>query len=314
MENAKRLSQTKFPLDLRLAAVVPFFCLLVSCATSARTPSSEVSTAQLDASVSPAEVPNGSFVTLRVTLPPVISARFDPSALRALYKGVQIPLFAGANDREWLAAVGVSYEESPGPASIQIIDGEQAPLAEARFQIVDGGYRKETLRVSKKFIEKPDPSLQARIDRERAETAAIYAQPPTEKKWKGNFRLPVASKLTSPYGSARIFNGKRQSYHSGLDLRAGIGVKIRAAADGTVVLAKDLFYSGGTVLIDHGLGVFTQYFHFSEIQAKAGDQVKAGDVIGRAGDTGRVSGPHLHWGVVMQGLKVNPLPTTQRMP
>ncbi|MFR8441736.1 MAG: M23 family metallopeptidase, partial [Campylobacter sp.] len=119
--------------------------------------------------------------------------------------------------------------------------------------------------------------------------------------------LPLNSKITSAFGNARTFNGELKSYHSGTDYRAAVGTGVRAANDGVVVIAKDRYYAGGSVVIDHGGGIYSQYYHLSEIKVALGDHVHKGDEIALSGESGRVSGPHLHFGIAINGVSVNPL-------
>ena len=131
-----------------------------------------------------------------------------------------------------------------------------------------------------------------------------------EKYWKGSFQVPINSAVTSTFGNKRIFNGEMKSFHQGLDLRAAMGTPIHAASGGVIVLAKNLFMTGNTVLIDHGYGIFTVYAHMSKLQVKKGQEVKPGETLGLSGMTGRASGPHLHWGAVINRFKVNPTDLT----
>jgi murein DD-endopeptidase MepM/ murein hydrolase activator NlpD len=145
-----------------------------------------------------------------------------------------------------------------------------------------------------------------RIQRESSEIGKLYRTLTFKKYWKGPFRLPIKSKMTSPYGTKRTFNGELKSFHQGLDLRAAVGDPIRAGASGRVVMAKSLFFTGRTVILDHGYGVYTIYAHMSAFKVRKGQMVRPSTVLGLAGMTGRASGPHLHWGAVIQRSKVNP--------
>lgn len=174
------------------------------------------------------------------------------------------------------------------------------------FEITDGKFKSETLSVEpSKVILSPED--QERALKERDLVRAIYAEPEENFLWGGHFKLPLKSMTTSPYGTRRVFNAETKSHHNGVDFRAKVGTKIRAPAAGRVRLAQDLFYAGNLILIDHGGGIFTNYAHLSGFDVKEGDLVKAGQVIGRSGATGRISGPHLHWGVRIHGVEANPL-------
>lgn len=174
------------------------------------------------------------------------------------------------------------------------------------FKITDGKFKSETLSVEPgKVILSPED--QERALKERDLVRAIYAEPEVDFFWQGRFEKPLESAITSPYGGKRVFNGETKSHHNGVDFRAKVGTQIRAPAAGRVRLAQDLFYAGNLILIDHGGGIFTNYAHLSAFDVKEGDLVKAGQVIGLSGATGRISGPHLHWGVRIHGVEANPL-------
>ena len=154
---------------------------------------------------------------------------------------------------------------------------------------------------------KPGPKNMQRIKNEKKEIRRIYTSSSNTRLWYGSFKKPLAGDITSAFGTQRLFNGKLQSYHRGTDFRARSGTPVYASNFGIVRLAKNLFYSGNIVIVDHGKGVFTNYAHLSKIQVVAGQQVTRGAQIGLSGATGRVSGPHLHWGVKINGAYVDPL-------
>ena len=135
----------------------------------------------------------------------------------------------------------------------------------------------------------------------------IYGTSTKENYLTSEFIQPLNSFITSAFGKARVYNDTLKGYHSGTDFRAKIGTPIQASNDGVVVLAKDRFYAGGTILIDHGQGIYTCYYHMSKFDVKVDDKIKKGDIIGLSGDSGRVSGPHLHFSVRVGGVQVDPL-------
>lgn len=175
-----------------------------------------------------------------------------------------------------------------------------------RVEVVQGSYKKESIQVSPSKA-KPNPKNQERIKKEREEANAIYNNYSQKRLWDSTFMLPMQSKITSAYGNARVFNGEIKSYHSGTDFRAAIGTEIFASNRGKVVIAKDRFLAGGSVVLDHGEGVFSMYYHCSAIKVKVGEIVEKGDLIAFSGATGRVSGPHLHFGILVRGVQVDPL-------
>lgn len=174
------------------------------------------------------------------------------------------------------------------------------------IRVVKGDYHQETIQVAPSHA-KPNAKNQKRIETERKEAQKIYSRYEPKRYWDSPFALPLQSKITSPYGSARVFNGEIASYHSGTDFRASIGTPVYASNDGVVVIAKDRFLAGGSVVIDHGQGIFSMYYHCSELKVAVGDVVKKGDLVALSGNSGRVSGPHLHFGILANGVQVDPL-------
>lgn len=166
----------------------------------------------------------------------------------------------------------------------------------ATITIKEKTFPAEKLKVDKKrvFLNKKDAK---RVEKEREYLKKQYALGNTRAYFSRPFSLPIDSFVTSIYGSKRIFNNKKQTQHLGTDYRAAIGVPIKTANAGKVIVADDLFYTGNTVVIDHGLGIFTIYGHLSKLKVDVGDIVPVGEIIGLAGATGRVTGPHLHWGI-----------------
>ena len=177
---------------------------------------------------------------------------------------------------------------------------------EILLKAIQGDYKKEALSVEKTKI-LPPKSVQERIKKEYEEAVAIYAKSTPKLLFNSEFIIPLNSKITSNFGNARTFNGAVKSYHSGTDFRASVGTKVPACNDGIVKIAKDRYYAGGSVIIDHGAGIYSQYYHLSKIYVLPGDKVKKGDIIALSGDSGRVSGPHLHFGIAINGTSINPL-------
>jgi murein DD-endopeptidase MepM/ murein hydrolase activator NlpD len=155
---------------------------------------------------------------------------------------------------------------------------------------------------------RPDPAVEARVARENARAREIgersHASPPM---WTAPFIRPRVSAITSEFGSGRLFNGRLTTRHLGVDFRGAIGEPIRAANRGVVALVADFFLAGNVVYVDHGGGIVTAYFHMSKPLVSAGDTVARGQIIGRVGATGRVTGPHLHWAARYGAITVNPL-------
>lgn len=208
------------------------------------------------------------------------------------------------------AYAGIGVEAQPGPQELhiegQLPDGKAAACA-APFAIRPGHYRVEKLTVAPQFV-LPPPDETARLKEEGERMDAIYEKASPERLWRGAFRFPLEGpRRGGNFGTRRILNGEPRAPHSGLDIPAPTGTPVYAAQSGRIALAEPHYLSGNTVVINHGLGLYTCYFHLSAINVKQGDDVSAGALIGRVGATGRVTGPHLHWGLIVNEAKVNPL-------
>ena len=204
--------------------------------------------------------------------------------------------------------VGIPLTAPAGKTHLTIEwgSGAQRLAQKAPFEVRQGTYGEETLTVDPRHV-RPNPKELDRIRREQEELKQIYASGSRSRLWQGAFRIPVPGEMNGPFGTRRVFNGELQSHHTGTDFRAQTGDSVHAAAAGVVRLVKDLFYSGNAVIIDHGAGVFTSYSHLSRIDVKVGQKIGKGQAVGLAGATGRATGPHLHWGVKVNSINVNPL-------
>ncbi len=177
-----------------------------------------------------------------------------------------------------------------------------------------GKFPTEHLKVEKQYVQ-PDPEQQKRAEEDQKKMKAIYDTVTPEALWKGKFVLPLKGVTTGGnFGRRRILNGEARSPHAGVDFPAAAGTPVYAAQSGKVALAENLYYAGNTVVIDHGYGVYTLYAHLSEIGVHAGDAVDASAEIGKVGATGRVTGPHLHWGLTIDHARVNALQIVARQP
>lgn len=165
----------------------------------------------------------------------------------------------------------------------------------------------QKLKVDKKYVD-PPASEKDRIKKDREKVRLALQENLPERLWTLPFQRPVPGQPSSLFGMKRVFNGQPRSVHRGLDLRGAQGTPIRACADGKVALVDNLYFSGNAVYLNHGDGVFSAYLHMSEPKVQPGQMVKKGDVIGLVGATGRVTGPHLHLSMIVQGQSVDPQP------
>jgi len=193
------------------------------------------------------------------------------------------------------------------PVAAAVVDRRgETKFFELRLEVRRAQRPEERLTLPPGKVTPSRPAVLRRIARERARLAELFAGEKTEPLWEG-FRLPVADPVGSPFGLRRILNGLAKAPHSGVDFRSPAGTPVYAAARGRVVLADDLFYTGETVILDHGEGFFSLYAHLQEILCRPGELAEAGAILGKVGSTGRSTGPHLHWGVKLRGDRIDPL-------
>lgn len=208
----------------------------------------------------------------------------------------------------FMAITGLPVELTAGSAAVKVL-GPAAPGAApveltGTLDVQEPGYPERELKVSGKYVE-PPAEVKARMAADRKAFAAAFAQPFAAPLFGRNFAWPRQDRITAPYGDRRTFNGKLSSQHFGVDIDGDPGTPVTAANDGTVVMTRDNYSAGKTVIVHHGAGLYTTYFHLSRISVKNGTRVKQGQRLGLVGSTGRVTGPHLHWGVKADDLWVD---------
>jgi murein DD-endopeptidase MepM/ murein hydrolase activator NlpD len=208
------------------------------------------------------------------------------------------------------ALVGIDLQKPAGSFDLAVTanTGAANPITcSAAITVRAGKFATENLKVAPNFAQ-PNPEQLARAEEDGKKLQAIYATITPEKFWTGRFRIPLDGvKTGGNFGKRRVLNGQASSPHTGVDMPAPTGTAVHAAQRGRVALAEETYFGGNTVVVDHGWGLYTLYAHFSEIDVKPGDMVDKGDVIGKVGATGRVTGPHLHWGLVVDRARVNAL-------
>lgn len=214
----------------------------------------------------------------------------------------------------WRAFVPVDLEKTPGDYAVAVTAqgnaGEKIACA-ITVKVTAGKFATESLKVAPQFVE-PNPEQLERAKAEQQRLREIYATVTPEKLWQGKFRVPLDGVISGKnFGRRRVLNGQPGSPHTGVDFPAPSGTPVHAAQAARVVLAEALFFAGNTVVLDHGLGVYTLYGHLSEIDVKPGESVAAGAILGKVGATGRVTGPHLHWGLTVNRSRVNALQIVQ---
>ena len=208
--------------------------------------------------------------------------------------------------RTWQVLVGIDLDVRPGTHSVEIDAGSAQTRVTYPLVVKLRRFPMRTLTVNPDLVHPPPQGLE-RIAREAERLRRLWDAPPAAKLWDGPFVRPVPDAANSSFGTRSVYNGEARSPHSGTDFLSPTGRPIKAPNAGRVVLAGTLYFTGGTVVIDHGLGVLSLFAHLSKMDVHEGDLVKTGDVIGEVGATGRVTGPHLHWAVRLAGARVDPL-------
>jgi murein DD-endopeptidase MepM/ murein hydrolase activator NlpD len=241
----------------------------------------------------------GSVVILTIT------GEVPVPALRVRAMGRELSPFL-IDSRTWRVLVGIDLDVKPGSYPVEIDGGDPQTRTTYLLAVRMRRFPTRTLTVDPDLVN-PPPHEMARIAREAERLRRLWAEPATARMWEGPFIRPVPDAANSSFGTRSIYNGQPRSPHSGTDFLSATGRAVKAPNAGRVVIAETLYFTGGTLVIDHGAGVLSLFAHLSSIAVRDGDLVKTGDVIGEVGATGRVTGPHLHWAVRVAGARVDPL-------
>jgi len=279
-----------------LFGIVAMFTALVPLGSSSDT--------GIAVEISPRQLQNGS--------PCLFAVRLNQEArvVEGQWQGHPLLFFSGADRKKWFALAGIDVEVTPGIAPLAVDatlnDGKHKTLIQ-NVEIAEAPYEKVPLSVPDKFVE---PSAEAikRIAADKVLKDKAFANTASTPQWMGNFLPPLhLAPQSDSFGNQRLFNGKLASVHRGLDYRAKMSTPVGAINSGRVVLAQPLYYEGGCVVIDHGLGLMSVYMHLSKIQVAVGKKVRRGQIIALSGASGRATGPHLHLGVRWQGSYLDPV-------
>lgn len=259
-------------------------------------------TSPLTVSHTAREVAPGEVVIVRVASPAPLEQVTGRTPGEALH-------FARSTDPlVWEAVLGLDVSAKPGPLQLEIHGAGGGAVVDQSYTltVAPKTFPARRITVDPKFVDPPKSEL-PRIEREAKQMAAVLGVVSPARLWRGPFRVPVPGAATSGFGRISIINGQRRTPHTGTDFQAAVGTPIQAPNAGVVVLSDALYYSGETVIVDHGLGVFSFLAHLSRRDVAAGDAVQAGQVVGLSGVTGRITGPHLHWSVRVGAARVDPL-------
>jgi murein DD-endopeptidase MepM/ murein hydrolase activator NlpD len=288
-----------------LSTRIAFSLLALTFLFPAANPASAVS---WNVHAQPARLVNGGPLSFQVKPPQRLES------LSGSWIGHQLSFRFDAKSSTWFALGGVSLETAPGTYALELtgetVAGKtpsQKVSFSRKFAVTRGDYPRIEVKLSveSKFTE-PSPEQQRQIQEGQEVKKDYLSRVTPEREWSGKFTEPAQAAISDVFGSQRIFNGKTSSPHLGLDFRAPSGTPVEAMNDGTVLLARPLYFEGNFVVLDHGQGLLTLYLHLSEFKVKEGDPVKRGQVIGLSGGTGRATGPHLHVAVRWQGTYLDP--------
>jgi murein DD-endopeptidase MepM/ murein hydrolase activator NlpD len=223
--------------------------------------------------------------------------------------GERVPLFPTGDGSLWSALIGVDLAVEPGtyPLTIVVEHVDPGPIAATEeLSVIAKRFAVRRLSVAPRFVKLPENAI-ARIQNESRRLAILFKTATQPRQWHRPFHPPASAPISGGFGTRSVFNGQPRSPHSGVDFGSKAGSAVVAPAAGVVTLAEPLFFTGSTVVIDHGLGLHSLLAHLSAFAVKEGERIQRGQVVGFAGATGRVTGPHLHWSVRLNGARVDPL-------
>jgi murein DD-endopeptidase MepM/ murein hydrolase activator NlpD len=214
------------------------------------------------------------------------------------FQDQKIPFYKDSAS-QYTALIGADLALSPGKYKLTVNKQEVV------IEVLSTPFGVETFTLPKDKVDL-SPKTLARVEKEASQFKDVFSQSDDKRLWRDLFLVPVEGERSFTFGQKRVINGQDKNPHTGEDIRAPIGRIVTASNSGKIVLSGDFFFNGQSLVIDHGGGLFTMYFHLSEIKVKDGDFVKQGQVIGLVGQSGRATGPHLHWGARLNGARVDP--------
>ena len=250
----------------------------------------------------PNELQQGSVVFITVELERV------PLRVTGKWIGKDLAFFKSDNPKIWYALAGADLETQPGTYDLTltaVIAGGRVVHSLKKLDISAANFQSGTADVPENFVE-PDAASKKQIAADEVLKNRAFSHLIAAPQWSDNFVTPVKAKPTDSFGMTRVFNEELSSRHRGTDFPINEGAPVVVSNSGTVVLAKELFYEGNCVIVDHGQRFFTIYMHLSKIEVEAGNKLEKGARLGLSGQTGRVTGPHLHMGVRWNGAYLDP--------
>jgi hypothetical protein len=227
------------------------------------------------------------------------------------FNGRSVPVYPVSTDGLFGALLGIDLAEEPSRYDLTVKTSRGIHKHSIEVTSVDFGVEELTLPEDKVTL---NEATLIRVRKEQREMLEAMEPVTPVKHWEGSFLHPVEGAISGRFGVKRILNGEPRSPHSGEDFKASEGTPVKVANSGKVVLTGEYFFTGRSIIVDHGLGCYSMYFHLQEISVSPGDQVAKGEEIGTVGATGRATGPHLHWGIRVNGARVNPLTLVELRP
>jgi murein DD-endopeptidase MepM/ murein hydrolase activator NlpD len=237
----------------------------------------------------------------------VLSVPDASVVVEGTWRGQRVPFFSLSDSTRMVGLVGADLASKVGRDALDVTIRSPDKTETRRFvvEVLDASFPVQNLTLPKTMVDLDAATLK-RVRKEAKHLRSLFAKTNTQRVWTDDFITPLEGKISGAFGRRRIINGQKKNPHTGEDISAPQGAEVQASNRGIVRLATEQFFSGKSILLDHGLGLFTMYFHLSEMLVKEGDTVDRGVVIGLVGSTGRATGPHLHWGARLNNARVDP--------
>ncbi|MBI3995045.1 MAG: M23 family metallopeptidase [Nitrospirae bacterium] len=231
------------------------------------------------------------------------------ATVQGRFRDRAVPFFKTERPEQFGALIGVDLADPPSKEDLQVEISSADGTVERRHypvEVLPVHFATQELTVPKNYVDL-DEETAKRAEEEQEKILKSLNKVTARKFWEGRFMMPVEGKIAGSFGLRRIMNGQPRSPHSGEDINAPRGTNVLATNEGLVALVGEFFFSGKSVILDHGLGLYSMYFHLDAVAVAEGEKIRKGAVIGKLGATGRATGPHLHWGTRLNGARVNPL-------
>lgn len=257
----------------------------------------------LKVKILPDVVHQGEVCLIRVSAPEPLQSIY------AEFQGVKIPMGFAAGGIIAEALLGIDLDALPGRYEVVIRSTSALQkffMKKVKLQVKKMHFPTQRLSLPPAMVDLDAKNL-VRVNEEERRLKELFDKGRAERLWQGGFIKPVPGEVITSFGVRRVINNQQRSPHTGVDLKAEEGTPILACNNGVVVMVDDLFFAGKSVILDHGRGFFSMYFHLSQALVKEGEMIRKGDILGRVGSTGRSSGAHLHWGIRINGARVDPL-------